>query len=150
VDRPIPPPPTHRWRSVADGWPLHSFLELEALPGGVRRARLHARQLLSEWGLTELSENVELLVSEVITNAVNASQSIQRIFPVRLWLLSDKARVLILVWDANPQPPERIAANEEAESGRGLLLVETISELWDWYFPQAAGGKIVWALAEMH
>ena len=64
--------------------------------------------------------------------------------------LSDKARVLILVWDANPRPPELIAANEEAESGRGLLLVETISERWDWYFPPATGGKVVWALAEMH
>jgi hypothetical protein len=33
----------------------------------------------------------------------------------------------------------------DAESGRGLLLVETISDKWDWYFPQDTGGKVVWA-----
>ncbi len=143
-------PAANRRHGTAEEWPLESFLELDARPGSVPRARLHARKLLPEWGPTELSENVELLVSELVTNAVNAAQSMQRIFPVRLSLLSDGAQVLILVWDANPRPPELIATGEEAESGRGLLLVETISARWDWYFPPAAGGKVVWALPEMH
>ena len=85
-----------------------------------------------------------------MTNSVAASQSLERIFPVRLWLLSDRARVLILVWDASPQPPVRVDFGEDVESGRGLLLVETISSRWDWYVPhQGVGGKVVWALAEM-
>ena len=43
-----------------------------------------------------------------------------------LWLRSDGAQVMILVWDINPQPPQRVEAGEEAEGGRGLLLVETL------------------------
>lgn len=137
---------------MAGQWPLQSFLELGALPGAVPCARLHARQMLWEWKLAGLSENVELLVSELLTNAVCSSQSLEPVSPVRLWLLADKvaaeAHVLILVWDACPRPPVRIDAEEDAESGRGLLLVEAISDQWDWYSPsQETGGKVVWALA---
>jgi anti-sigma regulatory factor (Ser/Thr protein kinase) len=90
---------------------------------------------------------VELLVSELLTNAVKASQAIADRPPVRLWLLSDKQRVLVLVWDANPHPPVRKDTDLEAESGRGLLLVETLSDKWDWYEHRKTGGKVVWALA---
>jgi len=141
---PVPiPPPWHRGDWITGKWPLRDFIELGALPGAVPCARLHARQLMWEWRITGLSESVELLVSELITNGVAASQSLERIFPVRLWLLSDKTRVLILVWDASPQAAVRIEANEEAESGRGLLLVDSISDQWDWYPNQETGGKVV-------
>src|SRR5713101_5872411 len=48
-------------------WPLQSRLELAALPGAVPCARLHARQLLWEWGLATLAETAELLISELTT-----------------------------------------------------------------------------------
>jgi anti-sigma regulatory factor (Ser/Thr protein kinase) len=146
MDAPVPiPPPRHRGNWMTGAWPLRDYIELGALPGAVPCARLHARQLTWEWRLTRLSESVELVVSELITNGVAASRSLERIFPVRLWLLADKARVLILVWDPSPQAAVRIEANEEAESGRGLLLVEAISDQWDWYPTQEIGGKVVWA-----
>jgi hypothetical protein len=69
--------------------------------------------------------------------------------PVRLWLLSDRQRVLVLVWDANPQPPIRIDVDLAAEAGRGLLLVEALSNKWDWYGHREMGGKVVWALCAM-
>jgi anti-sigma regulatory factor (Ser/Thr protein kinase) len=131
---------------MADSWPLRSSLELGALPGAVPSARLHARHVLWEWGLTALSEVVELLVSELVTNAVHASQSMEWIFPVRLRLLSDLARVLILVSDANPRPPVRADAGENDESGRGLVLVETFSTQWGWDAEPDAAGKVVWCL----
>lgn len=131
---------------MAGDWPLETFLELGALPTAVACARWHAKQVLSEWGLKEFSECVELLVSELATNAVKASQSPDWIFPIRLWLRSDGARVMILVWDINPQPPTRVEADEEAESGRGILLVETLSEKFDWYPHEELGGKVVWSL----
>jgi anti-sigma regulatory factor (Ser/Thr protein kinase) len=130
---------------MRDEWSLRSYLDLGVLPGAVPCARLHARQMLWEWGLTSLSEDVELLVSELVTNAVRVSQSMKNIASVRLWLRSDKQRVLILVWDGNPRPPVRIDAAEDAESGRGLMLVETIGEQWNWYRPNGMDGKIVWA-----
>lgn len=139
------PLPNERGERMRDEWPLRSYLELGVLPGAVPCARLHAMQVLWEWGLTGLRDDVELLVSELVTNAVRVSQSMRGIASVRLWLRSDKRRVLILVWDGNPRPPVRIDATEDAESGRGLLLVETISDRWNWYRPNGMDGKIVWA-----
>ena len=54
-------------------WPLRSYLELGALPTAVPCARLHARHLLWEWGLNGLAADTELLVSELVTNAVKAT-----------------------------------------------------------------------------
>jgi len=127
-------------------WPLHSFLEFGALPGAVPCARLHARQLLWEWGLAALTDSTELVVSELVTNAIQASRAAGLATPVRLWLLSDKAQVLVLVWDASPHPPVQADISDETENGRGLLLVEAVSQEWAWYFPAAEeGGKYVWA-----
>lgn len=141
---PVPPSPCRA--AIAGEWPLRDAIELGPLPGAVPCARLHARQVLWEWGLTGLRENAELLVTELMTNAITASRSMQQMFPVRLWLLADHAQVLILVWDASLRPPVPANTSEDAESGRGLQLVEAISQRWDWYFPQETGGKVVWAL----
>lgn len=128
-----------------DDWPLCSYLELGTLPGSVPCARLHTRHVLWEWGLSELSEPVELLVSELVTNAMRASQLTEDASSIRLWLRSDKNLVLILVWDGNSRPPVRIDVTEDSESGRGLLLVEVMSDSWNWYRPEGTNGKIVWA-----
>jgi anti-sigma regulatory factor (Ser/Thr protein kinase) len=127
-------------------WSLRTFLELGALPGAVPCARLHARLVAWEWGLAGLGDDAELLVSELLTNAVAASRVMEPIFPVRLWLVSDTTQIAILVWDANPQPPVPAQLDDQAETGRGLLLVEAVSQQWGWYAPQDTTGKVVWAL----
>ena len=142
-----PGPPFLGPSGNARGWPHRSFLELGALRGAVPFARLHARRVTWEWGLAALGEDIELLVSELVTNAVRASGAPGNATPVRLWLLSDGARVLIMVWDARDQPPVRVDADQDAESGRGLLLVEAISRRWSWYATPEPGGKVVWALS---
>jgi Histidine kinase-like ATPase domain len=142
---------------MAGDWPLRSFLELGALPTAPGCARLHAKQVLWEWGLGSFSETVELLVSEIVTNAVRASreliagrfggQRLAEIPTVRLWLSSDRAAVLVQVWDADHRMPERQDGGPEAESGRGLLLVEALSAEWGSYVPNGWTGKVVWASA---
>ena len=84
------------------------------------------------------------------TNAVAAARAMPEIYPVRLWLLTDRRQVLILVWDANPQPPALIQADEYAESGRGLFLVAMFSDQWGTYPTAQTGGKVVWALCGMN
>ncbi len=149
-DAPVPVPPYwHKGKSMVGEWPLQDFLELGALPGAVPCARLHARQVIWEWGLTALTDSVEILVSELVTNAVHATRSLEQVSPVRLWLMSDRARVLILVWDANPRPPVRLDTDNEAESGRGLLLVEAISDQWGSFATQETGGKAVWVVVAL-
>ena len=131
---------------MAREWPVRDFLELGALPGAVPSARLHARQIVWEWALTSLSEPVEQVVSELVTNSVAAARAMPQIEPVRLWLLSDTRKVVVLVWDANPRPPALIEAGDDAESGRGLFLVQAFSERWGTYPTPQVGGKVVWAL----
>jgi anti-sigma regulatory factor (Ser/Thr protein kinase) len=131
---------------MAARWPVQDFLELGALPGAVPSARLHTREMLWEWALTALSDQAEQVVSELTANAVAAARTMPQIPPVRLWLLTDKRQVLILVWDACPQPPAIVQADDFAESGRGLFLVQAFSDRWGSYPTPLTGGKVVWAL----
>jgi anti-sigma regulatory factor (Ser/Thr protein kinase) len=139
------PPSWSGWTSVVSGWPLRDFLELGALPSAVPCARYHCRQVLWEWRLTGLAMSPELLVSELVTNAITASRSVGSDYPIRLWLLSDAAQVLIVVWDASPHLPVRADVSADAETGRGLLLVEMISDQWGSCVTPPCG-KTVWAL----
>lgn len=125
-------------------WLLRDFLELGALPSAVPCARHHARQILWEWHLSELSDLAELVISELVTNAVVASRATGLALAVRLWLLSDTARVLVLVGDGSSRSPERAELAADAEGGRGLLLVEAVSTQWGWHHDHN-GGKVVWA-----
>jgi anti-sigma regulatory factor (Ser/Thr protein kinase) len=145
----IPPFMTRRGRGVNDRWPLVDFLELGALVSAVPCARLHARQVLREWGMGHLGDSTELLVSELITNAVSASREMAQDCAVRLWLLSDSAQILIIVWDASARPPVLTGVADDAEHGRGLMLVEAISEQWGWSSREDGEGKFVWAIARL-
>jgi anti-sigma regulatory factor (Ser/Thr protein kinase) len=134
-------------------WPLSSYLELTARPESARSARLHARNALREWRLDALADTIELLVSELITNAVRASALVALTETeggpaprIRFWLSSDRDRVLIQVWDRDDHLPVRQDEELDAEAGRGLLLVDTLSAQWGCCAPAGQSGKIVWAL----
>lgn len=145
-------------RVLDSDWELRTFLELGALPTAVPCARLHARQVLWEWHLDALSETAELIVSELVTNAVQASAGltgsrrsgrwVPGTPPVRLQVSTDKKRVLIQVWDGNDRHPAPQQPGPDVESGRGLLLVESLSTVWGSYPPERSSGKVVWALIE--
>ncbi len=137
-------------------WPLRSGLELGALPTAVPCARLHARQVAWEWGLGALAETVELVVSEIVTNAIRASVIAagdrRRLMEpagvpiVRLRLATDRRRVLVQVWDGSPSKPQRQQPGPDVESGRGLLLIEALSTDWGTCSSAGSPGKIVWCM----
>jgi anti-sigma regulatory factor (Ser/Thr protein kinase) len=136
-------------------WPLRSQLDLGALPSAVPCARLHARLITWEWGLAPLAEAVELVVSEIVTNAVLASASpagdraLARacgVPVVQLRLATDRQRVLVQVWDGSPSMPRRQQPGPGLESGRGLLLVEALSVGWGTHVPPGSDGKTVWCV----
>lgn len=136
-------------------WPLQSVLTLGVLPTATPCARLHARSIACEWGLGRLADNIELVVSELVTNALRAStypnghprsQGPGGLPYVRLRLSSDRLRVLVEVWDDDPRPPIPAQAQADDESGRGLMLVDALCEQWNWDVGQGWGGKVVWAL----
>lgn len=129
--------------------PRRTSLLFGALPSAVPCARLHARQVLWEWGLSENAETAELLLSELVTNAIQGARAIVSDLPVDVRLSANRDRLLIEVWDSNVPPPvSRVIEGGfpalDAESGRGLFLVETLSERWDWYPTRNPEGKVTW------
>ncbi len=104
-------------------------------------ARASARAQLSAWGRPDLAGDVEAVVSELVTNAVRASESAG--FPVGLRLILTTRSVFIEVLDYAPGVPSPREADAGAESGRGLHLVAALAADWGWM--PASGGKITWA-----
>lgn len=130
-------------------WPLQNSLQLGALPTAAPCARLHAKHLLWEWGLETITDTVELLVSELVTNGVKAVQATEQKPPVWLRLSTNSIQLLIEVWDGNTRPPNPRELEDgvpalEDEGGRGLFLVATLSGRWNWYLTQEPMGKVVW------
>jgi anti-sigma regulatory factor (Ser/Thr protein kinase) len=119
-------------------------LTLGAITTSPGTARAAARSLLFEWGLANLMESVELIVSELVTNAIHISAVHEIAPPVQLRMSATGNTVLIEVWDCDPRDPVmRLPMDLDAENGRGLLLVASISARWGW--TQFQQGKIVWA-----
>jgi anti-sigma regulatory factor (Ser/Thr protein kinase) len=125
-------------------WPLVSSLEFGALATAVPCARLHTHTVLYEWGIGDVADDAELIVSELATNALKASQSLPEARPFTLCLRSDYTRLIIEVWDHSPLDPRSALAGGDAEGGRGLLVVEALSARWG---SQRTGyaTKVVWA-----
>ena len=143
-------------------WPLTSDLgPLGALPTAPRLARGFIAVVLTGWGLAGLADVTELLVSELTTNVVQASTGpdgsprydAEGKLPL-LWvrLLSDRFRVMVEVWDNLPAalgaPVVRHPGPDE-ESGRGLEMVDTLSEDLGWENVPGWNGKRVWALLDV-
>jgi anti-sigma regulatory factor (Ser/Thr protein kinase) len=136
-------------------WLASSVLPpLGALRTAPATARGHVRGTLAMWRLTELSDTVELVVSELAANAVNASVSPDgrpahldgRIPVIRVRLLVDTTVLVAEVWDQVGGVPARKIAGDADESGRGLHLVHELTNArWGWYHSPSGPGKCVWA-----
>ncbi|MFJ5549781.1 SpoIIE family protein phosphatase [Streptomyces sp. NPDC093225] len=105
-------------------------------PRSVGRARELARQRLLSWGLEGLVDTTELLVSELVTNALRYGEG-----EIRLRLLLDRTLVCE-VWDGGLVQPRRRRARDTDEGGRGLQLVGLLSTGWG--SRRTPRGKTVW------
>lgn len=126
-------------------------VELAALPVTPFWARRHAEAVLGAWLLPpETIETAVLLVSELVTNA-NAATTRQAQQPtenaafILQTLRRQPGRIVIEVSDSDPSPPVLEEAGLDAESGRGLMLVQALSKEWSYYFPPS-GGKTVYCV----
>lgn len=130
------PPPTR---------PLHVTLDLGAVPTAPGCARAWTRQVLWEWRLAGVSDAVDLIVSELTTNAVLISRQKGQHF-IRLMLILDQGELAVLVRDFCPGTPQPGNAGADEENGRGLFLVQSMSDRFGWYpADDGAPGKVVWA-----
>jgi anti-sigma regulatory factor (Ser/Thr protein kinase) len=99
---------------------------------------------LREWRLDALAYDVELVVSELVTNALrHAVPHLSPAWPIRLRLLHHAAYLVCAVQDPSGRLPVVTQEDTFAESGRGLHLVEALSAAWGWSLLRH--GKVVWA-----
>ncbi|HEV2372845.1 MAG TPA: ATP-binding protein [Streptosporangiaceae bacterium] len=133
-----------------------AYVELEALPTAPKWGRSLVNMALRAWRLwPETIETTELLVSELVTNAAMVSGpgsharlrygDLAAVARISLTLRHLPGRVVIEVFDHDQNPPVLDDAGTDAESGRGLLLVEALSKEWGHFFPPS-GGKVVYAI----
>ena len=125
-------------RLLMDGFARWVLPGVEPRPERVPYLRRQVRRVLQLWHLEPLAWRVELVVTELTTNAVRHARTL---FTVAMtW---DGRRLRIEVSDAHPVPPVlREQPSSEALGGRGLLLVEQIADRWG-YDPHERG-KTIW------
>lgn len=129
-------------------------LTLAALATATPCARMFTRHHLRPWGIrSDLIEVSEILVSELVTNAVKMTGVVDQLTPLsiictRLSLIIVRLRysgdsLLIEVWDRDRRLPVLKQRDLNDEGGRGLMLVKALSKRWG-HYPADRGGKVVW------
>lgn len=135
---------------------LTSDLMLAALPSAVSTARRFTTLQLGEWGLAHLAEAAELVVSEIVTNAVRHTGTLvpptgyadlhaRTPATIVLRLRVAAGHLFTEVWDRSERPPQPAHPGDTDETGRGLLLVAACATGWSWYPSQQQPGKVVHA-----
>ncbi|WP_052745661.1 SpoIIE family protein phosphatase [Allosalinactinospora lopnorensis] len=128
-----------RLHGIDPGHVAHWFLEPRtSTPSRVRRL---VRTTLADWDLSAIAETTELLVTELVTNAVRHSSQ-----PIELRLLRTEA-LLCEVADSDHQRPVLRHTAETDESGRGLQLVSRLARRWG--SSAKTNGKVVWFEQEL-
>jgi len=144
------------WRPSPDrapaGWACSPRIATRAFgldPGSVRAARDFTVSTLLRWGMAERSQDIAIVVSELLTNALRhalpgpgGSRPRQ---PIRLGLLQPESCVLCAVADPSTAAPAPRTPRSLAETGRGLHIVCALSDQWGCTTPSETG-KVVWAL----
>ena len=119
------------------------------LPESVKAGRDFARSALREWGMHTLADLAELVVSELVTNAVRhgvpSARTVVKENPIRLRLLAQPPFVMCMVTDPGADIPVLRESGPASECGRGLHVVESCCVRWGWHLLDE-GGKVVWAL----
>ncbi|MGW5658526.1 SpoIIE family protein phosphatase [Streptomyces sp. NPDC003758] len=115
--------------------------DLPTEPAVVSAARHLAAHQLSEWGLEQLVPTTELIISELVTNAIHHGAG-----PIRLRLIQHQV-LTCEVFDSGKCYPRLRHARIVDENGRGLFLIAQLSSRWG--FRSATGGKLVWADQEL-
>ena len=146
-------PPAHTpditgWLQASDRSSALARVERRALPRtrievdhseqGPSQARAAVARCAEELGLDGVRDDVMLLVSEMVTNAVRYAAP-----PVRLEISAGEEDVVVAVCDGSPVPPSRREPGEDAEGGRGMLLVDLLTD--DHGVRSDPPGKAVWA-----
>jgi anti-sigma regulatory factor (Ser/Thr protein kinase) len=109
-------------------------------PEALTQARHMIRAAVRAWGAEERADEIELVADEMITNALMHTEG-SAIVTLRVLTGSDR-RLRVEVEDSSSALPRRREAGESGVSGRGLLLVDLLTDVWG--VEARGGGKCVW------
>jgi anti-sigma regulatory factor (Ser/Thr protein kinase) len=137
-------PPAAR-RPLLSACPSEYMLEMPPDLCAVRVARAALRAALENARLLPLIDDALSIASELVTNALLYGPQAGE---VHMWLKLWARHLEIHVTDADPQPPLPKDPRPFDESGRGLLMVDTLAQTWGWQ-PMGRYGKLVWARLEV-
>lgn len=112
-------------------------LDIESRLDGAAVARRYVNARLVAWGLADLTDPVLLLTSELVTNALLHSGT-----TLRLSVQRDGVGVLVEVSDGSSVPPAKRRLSATAVTGRGVRLLDLVSDSWGW--SPTDTGKRVW------
>lgn len=141
------------------GWPYQTVLVFGPYDSTVPTARTRTRVVLAEWGLAHVSTVAELVLSELLTNALQATWRFGMHTPVSVRLLADRSWLVVEVWDGVQTAPVlrepdiaseldyvgELDYDQSDGHGNGLLIVATMSHRWG-FFRRPEGGKVVYAI----
>jgi anti-sigma regulatory factor (Ser/Thr protein kinase) len=136
---------------VPSAWwdtPAVTSRPLSPVPEEARTARQFVRQLLACWGLGELSDDAEVIIGELVVNAVRhglRTAPAHSETALRLCMLRRVGEVMLAVTDPSDEAPQPRVPDWAGESGRGLQIVSALSSVWGWS-PIEGHGKAVWAV----
>lgn len=121
---------------------------LPASPGAPYQARCCVRRALDSWGIGgEVVETAALVASELVANAAKATAvTSESGGQILLTLCYARQALRIEVTDGSPSPPVRSEVPPDAESGRGLLIVDALTAEWSYSFLPAGLGKTVYCV----
>jgi anti-sigma regulatory factor (Ser/Thr protein kinase) len=105
-------------------------------PAAVGEVRASVTRQLTEWGLDDLAFATELMLSELVTNAIRYGTG-----PIKVRMLRDRSLICEVFDGSNTSPHLRYAASTD-EGGRGLFLVAQLAERWGTRYTPA--GKVIW------
>ncbi|MFJ9817578.1 SpoIIE family protein phosphatase [Streptomyces sp. NPDC101151] len=111
---------------------------IPADPALVAPIRKQVEDQLERWSLSEIAFTAELVVSELVTNAIRYGSH-----PIRLRLIHETATLIVEVSDTSHTAPHLRRAKIFDEGGRGLLLVAQLTQRWG--SRHTAEGKTIWA-----
>ena len=118
---------------------------LPSTPESVRIARFHVRAALRYHGLIEYADDAVMITSELVTNAIrHAGEDPAETIGVTLARVLDQVALGVIVTDSSPEGPVMHETPGTSERGRGLQVVEALSDHWGWH-PEP-GGKAVYAV----
>jgi hypothetical protein len=137
----------------SDWWdsPAVAAFSLGPSAQSARSARRFTRNTLREWGLVALVDDAEAIVGEFVANAVShAARAAQEHKdlpgqPLGLRLLRRTGEVMCAVLDPSDRAPVLRMPDRDEEAGRGLQMVDALSDVWGWS-PVTGRGKAVWAI----